>query len=75
MQPLDIKEVPQRAGLYRMTWIGQERWDLLSAGIRQVGASRRVDDPQLQFDELRPPVLLTVGWALQIRKRLSQQYN
>jgi len=72
---MDLPAAPASAGLYRMTWVGLEEWSVLSAGTLHVGASQKIEDPQLIMANLRPPVLLTIGRTTNIRERLRQHFS
>ena len=72
--PLEVKEAPKRPGLYRMTWDGETDWSLVLKSLL-VKSSLRVADRQLEFDDLPPPVLLTIGKTTNIHKRLREHFG
>jgi hypothetical protein len=73
-QPLAAKEAPSTPGLYRMTWIGTEGWDSVRKTMC-VKSTLKVADRTLEFEELRPPVLLTIGKSTDIRERIGQHFG
>ena len=59
-QPLTVKESPKAPGLYRITWVGVEGWANVLKFI-EVKSTLKVADRLLEFENLKPPVLLTIG--------------
>jgi hypothetical protein len=72
-----IKEsdsLPSCAGLYRISWASASAWN----GVRTkrlVKAAKSLGDQWLDFSDRKPPVVLTIGRTLNIKKRIGQHFG
>jgi hypothetical protein len=73
-QPLAVAEAPHYAGLYRMTWLGVDSWRKVTTTLR-VKASNKIGDPYICLSDLTPPIVLTIGRATDVRKRIRQHFG
>jgi len=73
-EPLEAPTAPRRAGIYKITWTNAESWAAIQHN-RPVAAAAAIEDPVLHFDDLEPPVLLSVGKATNLYLRLRQNFG
>ena len=73
IQPLEVTESPRAPGIYRFTWDGAE-WHVLQKTFT-VRSSRKVVDPTVDFSDMMPPVVLTIGRATDMHARIRQHFG
>ena len=73
-EPLEAPTAPRAAGIYKITWTNAETWAAIQHN-RPVGAAAAIEDPVLYFDDLHPPVILSVGKATNLYTRLRQDFG
>lgn len=72
---MELTEAPHCPGIYRLTWeAATDDWRLLQKTV-SIRASARVSDPTLDFGEMIPPILLTIGRATDVHIRFRQHFG
>lgn len=65
-----VRGLPDSPGLYKVWWTDPETWPMLSKN-RRVGATKTIQDPLLVFDDLMPPLVLSVGRSTKLKSRFE----
>lgn len=73
-EPLHVANMPGEPGIYRMIWNDAQSWETVRKTI-PVKATLRIADRELEFDQLRPPALLTIGKTTNLAKRVCQHFG